>query len=83
MNTKCNAVKHHGEMISCLIWCTPFNLSLSHNKSFQLYYYTANSCSVWSTLGGSNGKESNCNAGDSDWIPGSRRSPGEGNGKPL
>ena len=30
--------------------------------------------------GGSNGKESACNAGDPDLIPGSGRSPGEGNG---
>ena len=33
--------------------------------------------------GGSNGKESVCNAGDLDWIPGPGRSPGEGNGNPL
>ena len=29
------------------------------------------------------GKESVCNAGDLGSIPGSGRSPGEGNGKPL
>ena len=29
------------------------------------------------------GKESACNAGDSGSIPGSGRSPGEGNGNPL
>ena len=29
------------------------------------------------------GKESACNAGDADSVPGSRRSPGEGNGNPL
>ena len=29
------------------------------------------------------GKESTCNAGDPDLIPGSRRSPGEGNSYPL
>ena len=29
------------------------------------------------------GKESACNAGDLGSIPGSRRSPGEGNGNPL
>ena len=29
------------------------------------------------------GKESACNAGDRDLIPGSGRSPGEGNGNPL
>ena len=33
--------------------------------------------------GGSNGKESACNAGDSGSIPGSGRSPGEGNGNPF
>ena len=33
--------------------------------------------------GGSDGKESTCNAGDPDLIPGLGRSPGEGNGSPL
>ena len=33
--------------------------------------------------GGSDGKESGCNAGDLGLIPGSGRSPGEGNGYPL
>ena len=33
--------------------------------------------------GDSNGKESACNAGDLGSIPGSGRSPGEGNGYPL
>ena len=33
--------------------------------------------------GGSDGKESTCNAGDTGLIPGSGRSPGEGNGYPL
>ena len=32
---------------------------------------------------GSSGKESACNAGDLGSVPGSRRSPGEGNGNPL
>ena len=32
--------------------------------------------------GGSDGKESACSAGDLGSIPGSERSPGEGNGKP-
>ena len=42
---------------------------------------------VLSTLegfpGGSDGKASACNAGDPGSIPGSGRSPGEGNGDPL
>ena len=33
--------------------------------------------------GNSDGKESTCSAGDLDSIPGSGRSPGEGNGYPL
>ena len=33
--------------------------------------------------GGSDGKESACNAGDPGLIPRTRRSPGEGNGNPL
>ena len=33
--------------------------------------------------GGSDDKESACNAGDSGSIPGSGRFPGEGNGYPL
>ena len=33
--------------------------------------------------GGSNGKESACNAGDLGPIPGAGRSTGEGNGNPL
>ena len=33
--------------------------------------------------GGSDGKESVCNVGDPDSIPGSGRSPGEGKGYPL
>ena len=33
--------------------------------------------------GGSDGKESTCNAGEPGSIPGWGRSPGEGNSKPL
>ena len=33
--------------------------------------------------GGSDGKESTCNAGDLSSIPGSGKSPGGGNGNPL
>ena len=38
---------------------------------------------LWSSPGGSDGKESACNAGDPCSIPVSGRSPGEGNGNPL
>ena len=37
----------------------------------------------WGFPGGSESKESSCNAGDPDLIPGSGRSPGERNGDPL
>ena len=38
---------------------------------------------IWVFPGGSDDKESACNAGDLGSIPGSGRSPGEGNGYPL
>ena len=38
---------------------------------------------MWGFPGGSDGKESACNAGDLGSIPGLGRSPGEGNGIPL
>ena len=45
------------------------------------YLYSAHSVSGFP--GGSDGKKSACNAGDPGSVPESRRSPGEGNGKPL
>ena len=49
------------------------NLSLSFKKSKILQ----------GVPGGSEGRESACNAGDPDLIPGLGRSPGEANGNPL
>ena len=40
-------------------------------------------CHVEGFPGGSSGKESACNAGDTISIPGSGRSPGKGHGNPL
>ena len=37
----------------------------------------------WGFPGSSDSKESACNSGETGLIPGSRRSPGEGNGNPL
>ena len=37
----------------------------------------------WGFSGGSDGKESVCNVGELDSVPGLGRSPGEGNGNPL
>ena len=44
-----------------------------------------NKPSIWfiaGFIGGSDGKESTCSSGDPGLIPGSGRSPGEGNGYP-
>ena len=38
---------------------------------------------IWGFPGGANGKESACSVADPGSIPGSGRSPGEGNGKPT
>ena len=38
---------------------------------------------LWGFPGGTDGKESACNSGDTGLIPGLGRSPGEGNGNPL
>ena len=40
-------------------------------------------CYTLGFLGGSNGKEFACSAGDPGWIPGLGRSPGERNDNPL
>ena len=46
-------------------------------------YYGLNLCLVLGLPRWLKGKESACNAEDAGSIPGSRRSPGEGNGNPL
>ena len=46
-------------------------------------YLISSLLSPWGFPGVSDGKESACNAGDTSLIPGSRRSPGEGNGNSL
>ena len=49
-----------------------------------LYYYSSNNNQHYTSFpGGSVSKESTCIAGDLSSIPGSGRSPGEGNGNPL
>ena len=45
--------------------------------------YTCTYVSVKGFPGGSDGKESACNAGDPGSILGLERSPGEGNGNPV
>ena len=53
-----------------------FHVSLSFENHFFFFFN-------WSFPGGSVGKESACNAGVTGSIPGSGRSPGEGNGNLL
>ena len=45
---------------------------------YNMYYIGV--CYLWDFPGGSDGKASAYNVGDLDSIPGSGRSPGEGNG---
>ena len=52
-------------------------------SSFLLKLFKASYRSIWGFPGGSDGKESACNARDPSLIPGLGRSPGEGNGNPL
>ena len=51
--------------------------------SKQAYKRKGVDTEIWSFPCSSVGKESVCNAGDLGLIPGSERSPGEGNGNPL
>ena len=48
-----------------------------------MYLETLDPVLTCSFSGGSDGKESACNAGDVSLTPGLGRSPGEGNGNPL
>ena len=57
------------------------NVGLLNHLHFFLFFSFF--CSTSVTSCGSDGKVSACNAGDLSLIPGSGRSPGEGNGSPL
>ena len=50
-------------------------------SSPQVHIFTKQTC--FKKSGGSEGKESACNAGGPGSIPGSGRVPGGGNGNPL
>ena len=65
--------------LKCLLVLYFFRIWCIFLMSFHdLFYITS-----WSFPGGSEVKVSACNAGDLGSIPGSGRSPGEGNGNPL
>ena len=53
------------------------------SDELQDIYKASKSLSTNNILLGSDGKASACNAGDLGSVPGSGRSPGEGNGNPL
>ena len=55
----------------------------SHRVGHNWSELAVAACIPWGFPGGSDGKESACNAGDPGLIPGSRRSPGEENGNSL
>ena len=57
--------------------------SLLGNLPVYIFFSQVFRSLFWGSPGGSDGKESACNAGDQGLIPGLGRSPGEGNGYPL
>ena len=64
----------------------PHNISLGHPRApapSMLYPASDIAGLCYELPGGSDGKASACNEGDPGSIPGSGRSPGEGNGNPL
>ena len=66
---------YHYHKIASIIVCAPVFISLG--------YLPRSGIAGWDFSGGSDGKASAYNAGDPGSIPGSGRSPGEGNGNPL
>ena len=62
-----------------LLVCPLFSILVILVGSVLAYHF----CLSLLLPGGSHGKESACSAGDPGSIPGSGRSPGEGNGNPL
>ena len=54
-----------------------------YSGSLLIIYFKYSSVYILGLPGGSDGKESPCNVGDSDSISASGSSPGEGNGYPL
>ena len=61
----------------------PKDMSLSKLQELVMGQESLAFCSPLGFPGGSEVKTSACNAGDPGSIPGSGRSPGEGNGNPL
>ena len=74
-------------LLSITVPLTEFFSALRHKELvLELFRAPKQHLTVSDILGfpgGSDGKASACNAGDPGSIPGSGRSPGEGNGNPL
>ena len=62
---------------------TPLCSLVKLSSSFHMGYFKHTNFSHQGFPGGSDAKESSCNEGDPDSIPGLGRSPGEGNVYPL
>ena len=58
-------------------------LSLRCNTQKIIHYFLVPYTYIWGFSGSSAGKESTCNAGDLDSIPGLGRSPGGGHSNPF
>ena len=54
-------------------------MEMARNSDYQMRFVIRFLFSLFNILGGSDGKEYACNAGDLDSTPGLRRSPGEWN----
>ena len=70
----------------CPTLCDPMDCSLPGSPVhgiFQARVLEWGAIAILGFPGGSDGKESVCNAGDPGSISGLGRSPGEGNGSPL
>ena len=79
--TICHEVMGIDGMI-LVFWMLNFKPTISLS-SFTFKRLFSSSSAIMGFPGGSEGKASACNAGDLGSIPGSGRSPGEGNGSPL
>ena len=74
-----NIIDQYWEFLNTIIYSSRYQLSWS-----EFIFVSLLLCKiVLGFPGGSNGEESACSAGDPGSIPGSGRSPGEGNGNPL
>ena len=68
-------------VVMCMFQCYSLNLSTFSFPTVPTSVYTSASLVLGRGFpGGSDDKESACNAGETGLIPGSGRSPGEGNG---